>query len=238
MRYFTAKNFKFDGKYHWYSAGVVSISKNGYAHVHTSTEFQQRLDTVAGLLPDGRGEVIFRLKAELDPSGKFIKKIYLDAVAVLEISDIVKKELPGRKIITVYDANDIPAQYKVKKTADKAAIAGVALVREVNDPVARGIRVAYFDRANQKTYSRSIAGKAFFADNNYHWYILSNAGISNNGYAHTHVSCEFQKSMYEVFRNFDCKKADLAFRIKVELDPSGKFIKKYYLDSIAVLETR
>ena len=238
LRYFTAKNFKFDGKYHWYSAGVVSISKNGYAHVHTSTEFQQRLDTVAGLLPDGRGEVVFRLKAELDPSGKFIKKIYLDAIAVLGISDIVKKELSGRKIITVYDANDIPAQYKVKKTADKAAIAGVALVREVNDPVARGIRVAYFDRANQKTYSRSIAGKAFFADNNYHWYILSNAGISNNGYAHTHISCEFQRSLNELFKSFNCRKADLAFRIKTELDPSGKFIKKYYLDSIAVLESR
>ena len=212
------------------------MGKNGYAHVHYSTEFQQRLDTVAGLLPGGRGEVIFRLKAELDPSKKFVKKIYLDAIAVLDISDIVKKELPGRKVITVYDANDIPAQYKVKKTVDKDAVAGVALVREVNDPVARGIRVAYFDRANKKNYSRSIAGKYFFTDNKYHWYILSGAGISGNGYAHTHVSCEFQRSMHELFRSFNCKKADLAFRIKVELDPSKKFIKKYYLDSIAVLE--
>ena len=238
LRVFTARDFKFDGKYHWYSAGIVPVSKNGYAHVHVSTEFQQRLDTVAGLLPEGRGEVIFRLKAECDPSGKIIKKIYLDAIAVLGLPEIVKKELSGRKIITVYDANDIPALYKVKKTADKDAVAGIALVREVNDPVARGIRVAYFDRANQKNFSRSIAGKLFHADGKYHWYTLENAGISNNGYAHTHITNEFQRSLNELFKSFGCRKADLAFRIKTELDSSKKFIKKYYLDSIAVLESK
>ena len=236
LRTIKAADFKFDGKYHWYSAGVVPVSKNGYAHVHVTTEFQQRLDSVAKLLPNGRGEVLFRLKAELDPAKKVITKIYLDAIAVLHLSDTVAKELAGKKIVTVYDANDIPAQYKVRKTADKDAVAGIALVRDAKDPVARGIRVAYFDIANQKTFSRSIAGKLFHADGKYHWYTLENVGISNKGYAHTHISCEFQRDLNELFKSFNCRKADLAFRIKVELDPSKKFIKKYYLDSIAVLE--
>ena len=204
--------------------------------MHVSTEFQQRLDSAAKLLPNGRGEVLFRLKAELDPAGKVITKIYLDAIAVLHLSDTIAKELAGKKIVTVYDANDIPAQYKVRKAADKDAVAGIALVRDANDPVARGIRVAYFDIANQKTFSRSIAGKLFHADGKYHWYTLENVGISNKGYVHTHISCEFQRDLSELFKSFNCRKADLAFRIKVELDPSKKFIKKYYLDSIAVLE--
>ena len=236
LRYFTAKDFKFDGKYHWYSAGVVPVSKNGYAHVHLTTEFQQRLDSVHGKLPTGLGEVVFRLKAELDKSGKVIKKIYLDAVAVLDLPEEIKKSFAGKKIITVYDAADIPAMYKVKKTADADAVAGTTLVRETNDPVARGIRVAYFNIAAQKTFSRSIAGKNFKADGKYHWYTLENITVGNKGYAHTHISCEFQRALDEAFKSFGCRNADLAFRIKAELDDTGKTVRKYYLDSIVLLE--
>lgn len=233
-RVLTAKDFKFDGKYRWYTAGVIPVGGNGYAHVHVSTEFQQRLDTVARKLPNGLGEVAFRLKAELDPSGKIIRKIYLDAIAVLLPAKEITAAFAGKKIAAVYDAKDIPALYKVRKTVDKEASSGVALVRDVNDPVGRGLRVAYYNISGKKTGQRTFRGKDLPLDGKYHWYTLEKAVIGPNGYAHADWSCEFQRSLNEFYKNSRISNADISFRIKVKTDPSKKFIKQILLDSIVV----
>ena len=233
-----AKTFKFDGKYHWYSAGVVTVGNNGYAHVHVSTEFQQRLNTLAGQLPDGKGELLFRLKAELDPAKKVIKKIYLDAIAVLALDEDVVKTFAGKKIVTVYDARQITAQYKVKKIADKDTVSGQALCRTVNDPVARGVRIAYFDISAKKNYRKTFAGKNFFTDGKYHWYTLTGVKLAPHGYAHMHLSCEFQRTLNDLYRVQNNKNIDIAFRIKAQMSADKKVIQKLYLDKIAVLESK
>ena len=107
-------------------------------------------------------------------------------------------------------------------------------MRDVNDPVGRGLRVAYYNISGKKTGQRTFKGKDLPLDGKYHWYTLEKAVIGPNGYAHADWSCEFQRSLNEFYKNSRISNADISFRIKVKTDPSKKFIKQILLDSIVV----
>ena len=222
-----------DGKYHWYSLGQVKISDNGYAHVHVSTEFQKRLDFFA---PAGTAELVFRIKAETDETKKVIRKIYLDSIALLKVGFTPSKEFPDRKILGRVSGNDLFPQYRTKKVSDSDAIGQTALMLEVNDPVARGIRIGYHDINTKKSTQYTISPKQLILDGKYHRYSLGKVKISNNGYAHAHVSCEIQRRLDRFANLTPDGTVELIFRIKAETDETKKAIKKVYLDAIEMLQ--
>ena len=107
---------------------------------------------------------------------------------------------------------------------------------EVNDPVARGIRIGYHDINTKKSTQYTISPKQLILDGKYHRYSLGKVKISNNGYAHAHVSCEIQRRL-DRFANLTTDgTVELIFRIKAETDETKKAIKKVYLDAIEMLQ--
>ena len=229
----TPKMLILDGKYHWYSLGAVKISDNGYAHVHVSTEFQKRLDMFA---PAGTAEIAFRIKAETDASKKMIKKIYLDSIVILKSGYAPSAEFPGKKILGRVSGNDLFPQYRTKKVSDNDAINKSALMLEVNDPIARGVRIGYYDINSKKATNLTITPKKLILDGKYHRYSLGKVKISKNGYAHAHVSCEIQRRLDHFAELTADGTVELVFRLKVETDEAKKVIKKIYLDAIEMLQ--
>lgn len=233
LRTLTPKMLILDGKYHWYSLGPVKISDNGYAHVHVSTEFQKRLDLFA---PAGTAEVAFRIKAETDADKKIIKKIYLDSIAVIKSGYTPSAEFPDKKILARVSGNELFPQYRTKKISDNDAFNKSALMLEVNDPVARGIRIGYFDINSKKATNLTIPPKKLILDGKYHRYSLGKVKISQNGYAHAHVSSEIQRRLDDFAELTEDGTVELIFRIKAETDTDKKVIKKIYLDAIEMLK--
>lgn len=228
-----AKMLKLDGKYHWYSLGPIKLSDNGYAHVHVSTEFQQRLDRFADA---GTVELVFRLKVDTDANKKVIKKVYLDSIAALKLGFAPSKEFPNREILARVSGSDLFPQYRTKKIADNDAIGKTALMLEVNDPIARGVRIGYYDISAKKSTHHTITPKQLILDGKYHRYSLGKVKISRNGYAHAHVSCEIQRRLDQFASLTSDGVVELVFRLKAETDADKKVIKKVYLDAIELLK--
>ena len=79
------KQFKFDGKYHWYRLGEVTLAPSCYVFAHKTWQIQRPLNEVYGMPPDNRVDIYVKLKTGMDKKNpQKVDKLWMDGVLLLE----------------------------------------------------------------------------------------------------------------------------------------------------------
>ena len=105
------KQFKFDGKYHWYRIGEVTLAPSCYVFAHKTWQLQRPLNEVYGMTADNRVDIYVKLKTEMDKKNpQKVDKLWLDGVLLLE------PQVPGK--VETEKTTAQKSQTLVKKTSN------------------------------------------------------------------------------------------------------------------------